>query len=337
MIILLKEKTTDEQVKDLESVLEKFNLKAHLVRGQSRTVVAVIGETQSVGTQHFEALPYVEKVMRVMKPYKLAGMRENEQRTVVNVDGVEIGGKDFAVIAGPCAIESEEQLRLSAEKLKELGCKIMRASAYKPRTSPYDFQGLREEGIMMLRKIKEETGLLTETEIMDVRDVKLISENVDILRVGARNMQNFDLLKELGKINKPVILKRGMAATISEWLLAAEYVMSNGNPNVILCERGIRTFETATRNTLDISAIPVVQQSSHLPIIVDPSHAAGNRNYVIPLVRAAVAAGADGVIVEAHPNPEHAKCDGAQSLNFSQLEEMMGEVRKFAEVMGRRA
>ena len=270
--------------------------------------------------------------MLTNKPYKLAS-KDFKEKTVVKVNGVEIGGKDFTVIAGPCAVENEKQFITTALKVKECGAQILRSSLFKPRTSPYSFQGLGIEGLKLLKQAKQETGLLIETEVMDAKTIPLVSEYVDIFRIGSRNMQNFNLLKEVGKTDKPVILKRGMSATIHEWLLAAEYIMSEGNHKVILCERGIRTFESATRNTLDISAIPVVHAESHLPIIIDPSHSTGNRAYVVPMARAAVAAGADGIIVEVHPDPENALSDGFQSLTFQQFEEMMNSVRIIEKVI----
>lgn len=272
---------------------------------------------------------------KTLQQNRLAGRETKQEDTVIEVGGLKIGGASFTVIAGPCAVENEEQYLSIARKAKELGIKILRGSIYKPRTSPYDFQGIREAGLELLKEVKKETGLLIETEVMDVRQVKILLEYADIFRIGSRNMQNFDLLREVGKTNKPVILKRGMGATIKEFLLAAEYIMHEGNHNVILCERGIRTFETATRNTLDISAVPVIKKESHLPIIIDPSHSTGNRSYVLPIARAALAVGADGLIVEAHPEPEKALCDGAQSITLEQLEEMMKQLKELALVVGK--
>ncbi|MBU4479311.1 MAG: 3-deoxy-7-phosphoheptulonate synthase [Candidatus Omnitrophica bacterium] len=335
MIIVLKTKTLDKDVQSIEQKLGLLGMKVHISKGEFRTIVGVIGDDNKVNLEQIKSLPYVENVFQVLKPYRLVSREFREENTVIKVGAAAIGGKDFVVMAGPCAVENEKQLLSVAREVKKHGAMILRASAFKPRTSPYDFQGLKDEGLRILRKVKQKTGIIVETEVMDVRDVPKVAEYVDILRVGARNMHNFDLLKEVGKIRKPVILKRGIAATIKEFLLAAEYIVAEGNPNVILCERGIRTFETATRFTLDISAIPVIKQESHLPIIVDPSHPAGNRNYVIALARAAVAAGADGIIVEVHPEPEKALSDGIQSLTFPQYEEMMSQLKKLALAMGR--
>ncbi|MCG2725021.1 MAG: 3-deoxy-7-phosphoheptulonate synthase [Elusimicrobia bacterium] len=335
MIIVLKTKTQDKDVQNIEQKLGLLGMKVHISKGEFRTIVGVIGDDNKVNLEQIKSLPYVENVFQVLKPYRLVSREFREENTVIKVGAAAIGGKDFVVMAGPCAVENEKQLLSVAREVKKHGAMILRASAFKPRTSPYDFQGLKDEGLRILRKVKQKTGIIVETEVMDVRDVPKVAEYVDILRVGARNMHNFDLLKEVGKIRKPVILKRGIAATIKEFLLAAEYIVAEGNPNVILCERGIRTFETATRFTLDISAIPVIKQESHLPIIVDPSHPAGNRNYVIALARAAIAAGADGIIVEVHPEPEKALSDGVQSLTFPQYEEMMSQLKKLALAMGR--
>lgn len=278
----------------------------------------------------------MEKVVRILKPYKLASNEHHPQPTVVRINDVAIGGNNFTVIAGPDSVESEEQIFKSAEIMKKNGIRIMRASAFKPRTSPYAFQGLGIEGLKLLKKVRDKTGLLVETEVMDVRDVPIAAEYADILRVGARNMQNFDLLKEIGKTSRPVILKRGMSATINEFLMAAEYIMLNGNKDVILCERGIRTFETAYRNTLDLEAVAILRQETHLPVIVDPSHAAGKRDIILPLCRAAAAVGSDGLIVEVHHDPERALCDGAQSLYPEQLTQMLKEIKPICESIGKK-
>lgn len=336
MIIVLKPKTKKE---DIEYVMEKVRdhgWKPMQFEGVERTVIHVIGEIHEDPQNGFRSIPCVEKVVRILKPYKLASNEHHPQPTVVKVGDVSIGGGNFTVIAGPDSVESESQIIESAEIMKKNGIKIMRASAFKPRTNPYSFQGLGVEGLKLLKKAKEKTGILVETEVMDVRDVPIAAEYADVLRIGARNMQNFDLLKEIGKINKPVILKRGMSATIKEFLMAAEYIMLNGNKNVILCERGIRTFETAYRNTLDLEAVVILKQETHLPIIVDPSHAAGKRDLIIPLCRAAAAVGADGLIVEAHPDPEKALCDGAQSLYPEQLTQMLKEVKAVCNAVGKK-
>lgn len=336
MIIVLKPKTKKEEI---EHVMEKVKEKGYrpvLFEGAERKVIHVVGKIKEESTNGFGSIPCVEKVMRIMKPHKLASNEHHPQPTVIKVGDVTIGGGSFTVIAGPDSVESEDQIIKSAELMKKNGIKIMRASAFKPRTSPYAFQGLGIEGLKLLKKAKDQTGILVETEVMDVRDVPIAAEYADVLRVGARNMQNFDLLKEVGKINKPVILKRGMSATINEFLMAAEYIMYNGNKNVILCERGIRTFETAYRNTLDLEAVVILKQETHLPVIVDPSHAAGNRDWVIPLCRAAAAVGADGIIVEVHPNPEAALCDGAQSLYPQQLTQLLKELKPICDAVGKK-
>lgn len=336
MIIVLKPKTKKEEI---ERVMEKVKEKGYrpvLFEGVERKVIHVVGKIKEGSENGFGSIPCVEKVVRIMKPHKLASNEHHPQPTVIKVGNTTIGGGSFTVIAGPDSVESEDQIIKSAELMKKNGIKIMRASAFKPRTSPYSFQGLGIEGLKLLKKAKDKTGILVETEVMDVRDVPIAAEYADILRIGARNMQNFDLLKEVGKINKPVILKRGMAATIKEFLMAAEYIMLNGNKNVILCERGIRTFETAYRNTLDLEAVVVLKQETHLPVIVDPSHASGNRDWVIPLCRAAAAVGADGIIVEVHPDPEKALCDGAQSLYPKQLTQLLKELKPICDAVGKK-
>jgi 3-deoxy-7-phosphoheptulonate synthase len=335
MIIVLKPKTSKEDIADLESKLKEKSLKPVEFEGDERTVIHVLGNVTDGIVGHFKSLKCVEKIVRIVKPYKLAGKEHHAQKTVVKVGDVKIGNGDVVMIAGPCSVESEEQIMESADMMKKLGVKIMRASAFKPRTSPYDFQGLGIKGLKLLKKVREQTGILVETEVMDVRDVPIAAEYVDVLRVGARNMQNYDLLKELGKINKPVIIKRGMSAKISELLMAAEYVLYHGNEDVILCERGIRTFETAYRNTLDVGAVAILKNMTHLPVIVDPSHAAGNKELIAPLSKAAVAAGADGLIIEAHPNPEKALSDGKQSLYPEQLAKLMEELRPLCRALGR--
>jgi len=334
MIIVLKQNTKKE---DTEHVLQKVKdagLKPVEFRGVERTVIHVMGDVSRVADS-FDSIECVESVMRILKPYKLASREHHAQTTVIKVGDVKLGNGDFAVIAGPCSIESEEQIMESAHILKDMGVKIMRASAFKPRTSPYAFQGMGIDGLKLLRKAREETGILVETEVMDVRDVPIAAEYVDMLRVGARNMQNFDLLKEVGKVETPVILKRGMSATVNEFIMAAEYILMNGNKNVILCERGIRTFETAYRNTLDISAVALLKKETHLPVVVDPSHAAGNRDLIPALSKASVAAGADGLLVEMHPNPENAMSDGEQSLRPEQLRELIEELKPICRAVGK--
>ena len=336
MIIVLKPGTKKQ---DISHVMEKVKEKGYRpvpFEGVERTVIHVVGEIHDDAPNMFSSIPCVENVVRILKPYKLASNEHHPQRTVIKVGDVSIGDGSFIVIAGPDSVESEEQIIESAKLMKKNGIKIMRASAFKPRTSPYSFQGLGLEGLKLLKKARDKVGILVETEVMDVRDVPIAAEYADILRVGARNMQNFDLLKELGKVNKPVILKRGMAATIKEFLMAAEYIMLNGNNKVILCERGIRTFETAYRNTLDLEAVVILKNETHLPVIVDPSHAAGARDLILPLCRAAAAVCADGLIVEAHPNPEKALCDGEQSLYPAQLTQMLKEVRAVCKAVGKK-
>ena len=336
MIIVLK---PGAKKQDISHVIEKVKEKGYRpvpFEGVERTVIHVVGEIHDDAPNMFSSIPCVENVVRILKPYKLASNEHHPQRTVIKVGDVSIGDGSFTVIAGPDSVESEDQIIESARLMKKNGIKIMRASAFKPRTSPYSFQGLGLEGLKLLKKARDKVGILVETEVMDVRDVPIAAEYADILRVGARNMQNFDLLKELGKINKPVILKRGMAATIKEFLMAAEYIMLNGNNKVILCERGIRTFETAYRNTLDLEAVVILKNETHLPIIVDPSHAAGARDIILPLCRAIAAVCADGLLVEAHPNPEKALCDGEQSLYPDQLTQMLKEVKAVCKAVGKK-
>lgn len=323
MIIVLKPNVSREEIEDISNKLKERSLKPVEFDGVERTVIHVLGNVTDEIASHFGSFNCAESVVRIMKPFKLASKEHQSQKTVIRVGDVSIGNGDVVMIAGPCSVESEEQIMESTEMLKKLGVKIMRASAFKPRTSPYEFQGLGIKGLKLLKKAREKTGILVETEVMDVRDVAIAAEYADVLRVGARNMQNYDLLKELGKINKPVILKRGMSATINEFVMAAEYILYHGNTDVILCERGIRTFETAYRNTLDIGAVAVLKNLTHLPVIVDPSHAAGNRELVPPLSKAAVAAGADGLLIEAHPHPDKALSDAAQSLYPEQLAKLM--------------
>jgi len=335
MVIVMREGATEKDIEEIVALLREVGAEAHVSKGDFRTVIGVIGDREKVMQMPFEAYPSVEKVVPIMKPYKLVSSEFQERPTVVRVGDTSIGGGPFTVIAGPCSVETEEQVVEAAKAAKEAGASLFRGGAFKPRTSPYSFQGLGEEGLRILARAKEETGLPIVTEVLDVRDIDLVSRYADVLQVGARNMQNFLMLKELGYSDKPILLKRGLSATIEEWLMAAEYIMKEGNARVILCERGIRTFETSTRNTLDISAIPVVKDLSHLPVIVDPSHATGVRKLVPPLCRAALAAGADGVMVEMHPRPQEALCDGSQSLTIDGFKEMMDELKKLASFLGR--
>lgn len=336
MIIVLKLGTKKEEIESLIEKIKGKGLKPVAFEGEERTVIHVIGDTKGEATNGWSSIQCVENVVRILKPFKLASKEHHTQKTIIKIGDVTVGSKDFVVIAGPCSVESEKQIMEAARLMKENGIKIMRASAFKPRTSPYAFQGMGIEGLKLLKKAREKTGILVETEVMDVRDVGIAAEHVDVLRIGARNMQNFDLLKEVGKVNKPVILKRGMAATINEFLMAAEYILMNGNKNVILCERGIRTFETAYRNTLDLAAVAVLQKETHLPVIVDPSHAAGRRDLIIPLCKASVAVGADGLIVEVHQNPEEALSDGEQSLYPEQLTQLLKELKPVCAAVGRK-
>ena len=334
MIILMKRNVTQEQIDQVTEWIASVGYKPHVSQGVERTLIGAIGDDR--GKTHLKAaafLPGVEKVVPILKPYKLAGREFHDQATIIQVGDVKIGGGDFVVMAGPCSIESEEQLMESGYVVKKAGAKILRGGAFKPRTSPYSFQGLEEEGLKLLKKVGEKVGMPVVTEVMNTTEVDVVEQYSDILQIGARNVQNFALLKKVGHCRKPVLLKRGMMTTIEELLMSAEYILSEGNEEVILCERGIRTFETTTRNTLDISAVPVLKELTHLPVILDPSHASGHARYVIPLARAAVAVGADGVIVEVHPEPEKALVDGPQSLRPEQFYRMMDEVTLLAETM----
>jgi len=335
MIVVMRKGASEDDIQRVMERLRELGFSVHLSRGVERTVIGAIGDKKPERVQQIEAMEGVEKIVHILQPYKLAGREFHPEPSVVSVGPVRVGPDTLTVIAGPCAVESEEQILTVAEAVKEAGATMLRGGAFKPRTSPYSFQGLAEEGLKLLAMARERTGLPVVTEVMNPQDVELVASYADVLQIGARNMQNFPLLREVGRTNKPVLLKRGLAATIEEWLMAAEYIMSAGNHNVILCERGIRTFETATRNTLDLNAVPVVKHLSHLPIIVDPSHGTGKWPYVIPMARAAVAAGADGLIVEVHPRPEEAVSDGQQSLKPEKFRELMQEVSAIAAVLGR--
>lgn len=335
MIVVMRVGATEKEVSGVVQRIESAGLKAHLSQGTERTIVGVIGQIFPELQDTLEMLPGVEEVIRVSKPYKLASREFHPVDTIINVGGVSIGGKEVVVMAGPCAIESEEQVIETARAVKAAGATILRGGAYKPSTSPYSFRGLGRAGLELLAKAREETGLPVITEVMTPEDVELVAEYSDILQIGARNMQNFNLLVEVGKINKPVMLKRGLSATIQEWLLAAEYILAQGNSQLMLCERGIRTFETYTRNTFDVSSIPIIEKVSHLPIIADPSHGTGKWYLVTPMALAAVAAGADGIMVEVHPNPDSALKDGAQSLTFDNFRRLMAQLKPIAEAVGR--
>jgi 3-deoxy-7-phosphoheptulonate synthase len=335
MFITLKPHATEAEFEAVVERVKARGLTPHPISGTERRVVAVIGNTGSVDPEDFSMLPGVAEALRVSQPFKLVSREVKEEDTVVDVGGVPVGGRAITVMAGPCSVESEEQILQAAEAVKKAGAAFLRGGAYKPRTSPYEFQGLREEGLKLLALARERTGLKVVTEVMSTETVDLVAEYADVLQVGARNMQNYALLERLGTAGRPVMLKRGLSGTIKEWLMAAEYIVAKGNPNVMLCERGIRTFETATRNTLDINAIPVVKSLSHLPVVVDPSHGIGLRKHVPAIARAAVAAGADAIIVEVHPQPEKALSDGHQSLDFPEFEELMRQVRVIALAVGR--
>ena len=332
MIAILKHGTTPEQTKHLIDWLARMELDVHVSEGAQVTVLGLIGDTSRVDMELLGSLEMVESVKRVSEPFKQANRKFHPNDTIIDVGGVKIGGGHFAMMAGPCSVESEEQIIEVAKAVKASGANILRGGAFKPRTSPYAFQGMKGEGIQLLLKAKEETGLPIVTEIMNISTLDLFAD-VDIIQVGARNMQNFDLLKELGKTNKPILLKRGLANTLQELLMSAEYIMSEGNENIMLCERGIRTFETYTRNTLDLSAVSVLHELSHLPVIVDPSHATGKAKLVPPMAIAATAAGADGLIIEVHNDPAHALCDGAQSLTPAQFDVLNQKVQKIREAI----
>lgn len=336
MIIVLRPDATPAEIDHIVDKTKEKGLKPFITRGVERTIVGLIGDERLLATWDLENIPGVEKVLTVLKPFKLASLDFNPERTKIKIGQVTIGDNQVVVMAGPCAVESESQIVETARMVKEAGAHMVRGGAFKPRTSPYSFQGLAEEGLKYLAKAKEETGLPIVTEVMDTRDVALVNEYADVVQIGARNMQNFALLKEVGKYSRPVLLKRGMSNTMEELLMSAEYIMSEGNMQVMLCERGIRTFEKATRNTLDISAIPVLKELTHLPVIVDPSHGGGKWKWVNPLSKAAIAAGCDGLIIEVHPNPEEAVSDGVQSLRPDKFRKLMEEIKAIAEAVGKR-
>lgn len=335
MIVVLEKNISGNQVENIITQLEESGFKVHKYTGEERIVLNAIGVLPEFDTRKIQILDGVAEVHRVTEPFRLAGRSSKAENTIINTGNVTIGSNEVITIAGPCAVESEEQIFTIAEMVKNSGAKILRGGAFKPRTSPYSFQGLGEDGLKLLRMAGDEFGLAVITEIMDPARIDLINKYTDIFQLGARNMQNFPLLRELGKADKPVMIKRGMSATIDEWLMAAEYILASGNPQVMLCERGIRTFDNSLRNTFDVSAIPVVKKKSHLPVIADPSHATGMRDKVIPIARAAVAAGADGLMVEVHHNPVEAMSDGPQSLLPEQFKDLMDQVKKIAEVIGR--
>lgn len=335
MVIVMKHHASAEEIGRVVSHIEDMGFKAHLSPGEERTIIGVIGDERGLDPENFSMLDGVERCMRILHPFKLASRDFHPEDSVVRINGISVGGKTVAVIAGPCSIESRDQLMESVHAVKEGGAKLLRAGAYKPRTSPYAFQGLGVKGLELLREAKEKYGLPTVTEVMSPVDVPLVAEYADVLQIGARNMQNYALLNAVGETQTPVLLKRGLSSTIEELLMAAEYILSHGNHRVMLCERGIRTFETATRNTFDINAIPVLKQLTHLPVIADPSHGTGKWDLVTPVARGAVAAGADGLIVEVHPNPSKAMSDGGQSLKPEKFADMMKQVRVIATAVGR--
>jgi 3-deoxy-7-phosphoheptulonate synthase len=337
MIFVLKPGHSEQDLQHLIDRITEAGLKPHVSRGEERTIVGAIGDERKLSTLPVETLPGIEKVVPILKPYKVVSRDFKKEDSVVTIGKVPIGGRQIQVIAGPCAVEGIDILRDIAVQVKAMGATVLRGGAFKPRTSPYSFQGLGEEGLKYLAAVRDETGLPVVTELMNIRHTELVDKYADAVQIGARNMQNFDLLKEVGKLKKPIILKRGMSATILELLMSAEYIASEGNINIIICERGIRTFETETRNTLDINAVPVLKGLTHLPIVVDPSHATGRWDLVTPTALAGIAAGADGILVEVHTDPEKAVSDGNQSLKPKKFADMMGRVRKVAEAVGRTA
>lgn len=336
-MVVMKGGASEDQISHVVEKIESVEAEAHISKGKYQTVIGVIGDRERVAALPLEALPGVERVIAILKPYKLVSRQFREDDTVIKVGDAVIGDGYFTLIAGPCSVESKEQVMAAARAIKKIGGDILRGGAFKPRTSPHSFQGLGKPGLEYLAAAREETGLPVVTEVMDVRDLELVAEYADIVQIGARNMQNFLLLNEVGRLRIPVLLKRSFGCTLEELLMAAEYVMKNGNREVILCERGIRTFETATRNTLDLSIIPLAKQLTHLPIIVDPSHATGKRELITPMTMASLAVGADGVMIEVHPNPEEALCDGSQSLGIADFEELMNKLKPVIPVFGKKA
>ena len=335
MIIVLKPRTKQQEIDHVVNLIKSKGLDTHIVEGSEMTIIGCIGDTTRIDSKLFEVNPSVDKVMHVQEPYKLANRAFHPEESIVDVSGVKVGGGHLAMIAGPCSVESTEQVLEIALAAKASGANLLRGGAFKPRTSPYSFQGLGLEGLDILCEVKKETGMPIVTELMSPDHLGLFNEKVDLIQIGARNMQNFDLLKQLGQLDRPILLKRGLNATYEEWIMSAEYIMASGNENVILCERGIRTFESYTRNTLDLQSIPVLRKLTHLPVIVDPSHAGGKWWLVDAMSRAAIAAGADGLMVEVHNNPECALCDGAQSLKPEKYDELFQDVAQIAKVLGK--
>jgi 3-deoxy-7-phosphoheptulonate synthase len=336
MIIVMQKFADKKNIEQVIKTIEQLKLKPVPLYGTERTVIAVIGDERPVDEHHISSLPGVDKVMTVLDPYKLASRETKHEDSIIDLgDNVTVGGKKIAIMAGPCAVENEDQMEKAATAVAKAGAKIMRGGAFKPRTSPYSFEGLGVAGLELLQKTAKRHGLKTVTEVMDIRDIDVVARHADILQIGTRNMQNFNLLKEVGNTKKPVLLKRGMSATVKEFLLAAEHIMKNGNPNVILCERGIRTFETETRNTLALATVPLVKHLSHLPIIVDPSHSTGRPFLVAPMIKAAIACGADGILVDVHPKPETALCDGDQAIRPEEFIQLMKELKPLAAAVNR--
>ncbi|MDW7674276.1 MAG: 3-deoxy-7-phosphoheptulonate synthase [Bacillota bacterium] len=335
MIVVMSGRAKEADVENVVKRLEREGFVIHLSQGVERTVIGAVGDKTRLSTMAVEVMSGVEKVIPILKPYKLASREFKSEDTVIKINDVAIGGKNIQVMAGPCAVEGRDQLLETAFKVKEAGATILRGGAYKPRTSPYSFQGLKEEGLKILAEAREKTGLLITTEVMDSESAEVVAHYADILQIGARNMQNFSLLKSIAKWNKPVLLKRGPSSTFEEWIMAAEYIMAGGNNQVILCERGIRTFETYTRNTLDLAAVPVLKHLTHLPVIIDPSHGTGRWELVQPMAQAAVACGADGLMIEVHCNPSEALSDGPQSLTPEKFSNLMGTLKQFAQILGR--
>jgi 3-deoxy-7-phosphoheptulonate synthase len=336
MIIVMRSDATNEQIQAVDDRLRALQLASNISRGAERTLIGAIGDDRKLSSETLETLPGVERVIRILKPYKIVAREWHHQDSVIHVGGVPIGGNTVQIIGGPCSVETPEQMAVSASAVRAAGCRLMRGGAFKPRTSPYTFQGLGEQGLEFLLAAARKQHLPVVTELMDVRQLDtFLKHDVDVIQIGTRNMQNFDLLKEVGRVDKPIVLKRGMSATISEWLMSAEYIAAGGNHKIIFCERGVRSFETAYRNMLDVTAIPVLKRETHLPVIVDPSHAGGKAWMVPALARAAVAAGADGLLVEMHPRPSEAWCDADQALTPEQLAQLVTELRGIARVIGR--
>ena len=335
MIIVLKQHSGQKEIDRVENLIKTKGLDTHIVKGAGQTIIGCIGDTSRIDAKLFEVNPYVDKVIHVQEPYKLANRAFHPEDTVVDVSGVKVGSGNMAYIAGPCSVETYEQVLSIAKDIKAAGANMLRGGAFKPRTSPYSFQGLGPEGLDILCAVKEEVGLPIVTELMSPEYLDVFNEKVDLIQIGARNMQNFDLLKQLGQVDRPILLKRGLNATYEEWIMSAEYIMASGNENVILCERGIRTFETYTRNTLDLQSVPVLRKLTHLPVIIDPSHAGGKWWLVDSMAKASVAAGADGLMIEVHNNPEAALCDGAQSLKPEKYGELLKDVKQIADIIHR--